>query len=508
MKTKLLITLVFAMTITSFNTQAQAPAIDWEKSFGGTSADEAVCTKQTPDGGYIATGFTYSEDGDVFVNHGHDDYWIAKLDDQANIQWSSSFGGSKKDEAYFVCLTSGGSYILAGLSYSNDGDATTNHGDADYWIVKIDAIGNLQWQKSFGGSGFDKINCIEQTSDGGYIVAGYSNSNDGDVTGNHGHYDYWVVKITDGGNIEWQKSFGGSDNEKAYSIKQTPDGGYAVFGFAASIDGDVTGNHGLSDYWLVKLDASGNLQWQKTYGGTESDKGAVLALDPDGYVMTGQSQSSDGDATFNHGGYDYWIVKTDFDGNILWQESYGGSSDDISYSVNKTTGNGYIVSGFSSSNDGDVTVNHGEKDVWVIKLHSDGSLNWELSLGGTTKDVNSFVEQTSDGGYIVTCTSNSVDGDVTGNHGDDDYWVVKLGADLATGIPTISDAQSVYPNPFLNYIMFPDKVEFVKITNWLGRTVTNKVFNNKVNTEELPPGVYFAEFTSNGVKNIMKLVKQ
>ena len=508
MKTKLLFCLVITMIVTSFTAFAQAPAIDWQKSMGGTKEDKAISTKQTPDGGYIVAGLTRSSDGDVFVNHGKNDFWVVKQDAQGNIQWSNSFGGSQNDEAYFISLTSDDAYIVAGLSYSDDGDATVNHGDADYWIVKIDAIGNLQWQKSFGGSGFDKANCIEQTSGGGYIIAGYSTSVDGDVTGNHGKRDFWVVKITDAGDMEWQKTLGGSYNEKAYSIKETPDGGYVVFGFSGSNDGDVTNNHGGFDYWLTKINSSGNLEWQKTYGGTQSDIGAVLALDADGYVLTGQSKSSDGDATYNNGGYDYWTVKTDFDGNLQWQKSYGGSSEDIAYSVAKTTGNGYIINGSSTSVDGDVTGNHGIKDAWVVKLHSDGSFNWGLSLGGTAKDGGSFVEQTTDGGYIATCTSGSNDGDVNGNHGDDDYWLVKLDADFATGVPMVSNKQSVYPNPFCDYIMFPSNIKDVKITDWIGRVIKKEVFNNMVNTEDLPPGVYIAEFTSNGEKNIMKLIKQ
>ena len=511
MKTKkLLITLVIAMFFTSFTALAQAPAIDWQKSLGGSNADVAICTKQTPDGGYIVTGLSNSEDGDIFVNHGGNDFWVTKLDVDGVIQWSNSFGGTKNDEAYFITITSDGGYIVAGLSYSDNGDATVNHGDADYWIVKINNIGNLQWQKSYGGSGYDKINSIEETSDGGYIVAGYSGSTDGDVTGNHGKNDYWILKIQSDGAISWQKSLGGSDNEKAYSVKETADGGYIVFGFTGSMDGDITNNHGGFDYWVTKINSIGNLEWQKTYGGTQSDIGAVIALDVDGYILTGQSESYDGDATFNNGGYDYWTLKIDFDGSILWQKSYGGSADDIAYSVGKTTGNGYVISGYSESNNGDVTGNHGMNDVWVVKLHSDGSFNWELSLGGSTTDGSAFIEQTADGGYIATCTANSIDGDVTGNHGGFDYWIVKLDADLATSLTSVQSKNSqIYPNPFQDFIVLPHDTKNYEITNEFGKVISNKVFNNMVNTEELPPGVYFAEITlKDGSKTVAKLIKQ
>ncbi len=509
MKTKLLITLVIAMSFTSI-VLAQAPAIDWQKSLGGSSADAAICSKQTPDGGYIVVGLSNSDDGDVFVNHGGNDYWVAKLDDQGNLQWSNSFGGSKNDEAYFISLTSDGGYIAAGLSFSDDGDATVNHGGADYWIVKIDNIGNLQWQKSYGGSGKDKINCIEQTPDDGYIVAGYSNSTDGDVIGNHGGNDFWILKLESNGDLQWQKSLGGSESEKAYSVKQTPDNGYIVAGFSGSNDGDVTGNHGGFDYWVTKLNISGNLEWQKAFGGTKSDIGAVLALNTDGYTMTGQSKSNDGDLTSNNGGYDYWTIAFDFTGNLQWQKSYGGSGDDIAYSVATTSDNGYVLSGYSSSNDIDVTGNHGMDDAWVVKLHSDGSMNWQLSLGGTKTDGSSFIQQTADHGYFATCTSYSNDGDVTGNHGGFDYWVVKLDADLATGIlPQTVSNTAVYPNPFQDFIVLPPNSKSCEIKNEFGKVISNEVFNNTVNTGELLPGVYFAEIIfKDGKKSITKLIKQ
>lgn len=513
MKTKkLLITLVIAMSFTSFNSAtAQAPAIDWQKSLGGASYDVGMCAKSTPDDGYIVAGFTKSADGDIFVNHGKSDYWVAKLDENGDIQWSNSFGGSKADSAHYISLTSDGGYIVAGASGSDNGDVSENKGSGDYWIVKIDAIGNLQWQKSYGGSDYDQANCVEQTSDGGYIVAGYSRSpNDGDVTGNHGGNDYWVLKLDESGNLQWEKSLGGSYVEKGYSVKQKSDGSYVVSGASNSIDGDVTGNHGGFDYWVVSLDESGNLEWQKTYGGSLSDIGSVLSIADDGFIITGQSESSDGDATFNNGKYDYWIVKTDFDGNLQWQKSYGGSGNDIAYSIDKTVDNGYIIAGFSDSNDGDVTNNHGGLDSWIIKLHSDGSLSWEKTLGGSTTDGASFLEQTLDGGYIVIGASNSIDGDVTGNHGGFDYWIVKLDADFATSLTSVptEDCQ-VYPNPFDDFIVLPQSVKNCEITNEFGRVISNKVFNNKISTVDLSPGTYFAEMTfTDGTKITTKVIKQ
>ena len=174
------------------------------------------------------------------------------------ISWQKCLGGSAHDNATSIQQTSDGGYIVAGNTFSNDGDVTGYHGGDDYWVVKLDSNGNMKWQKCLGGSYGDCAKYIQQTSDGGYIVAGYTFSNDGDVTGLHGDSDYWVVKLDSNGNIKWQKCLGGSGNEGASSIQQARDGGYIIAGASNYSDGDVTGNHGGYDSWIVKLDANGN----------------------------------------------------------------------------------------------------------------------------------------------------------------------------------------------------------------------------------------------------------
>jgi hypothetical protein len=164
--------------------------------------------------------------------------------------------------------------------------------------------------KCLGGSGSDNISCVQQTSDGGYIVAGSSNSINGGIEGNHGSSDIWVVKLKGSGKREWQKCLGGSSYESATSIQQTSDGGYIVAGFTSSNDGDITGNHGLTDAWVVKLDDSGNLNWQKCLGGTDEDRAHSIQETSDGgYILAGSSESDDGDLTGNHGRSDYWVIK-------------------------------------------------------------------------------------------------------------------------------------------------------------------------------------------------------
>jgi hypothetical protein len=399
-----LIFLVSIFLLVSFTSvvkaQNSAPSIEWQKSLGGSGFDYASSIHQTSDGGYIIAGRSSSIDGDVTGNHGGSDYWIVKLNSQGTLQWQKSFGGSSSDSASSIQQTSDGGYIIAGISDSNDGDVTGNHGKDDYWIVKLDSLGTLQWQKSFGGSEIDNAYSIQHTSDGGYIIAGESWSKDGDVTGNHGRNDYWIVKLDSLGTLQWQKSFGGSGIDIAYSIQQTSDGGYIIAGGSDSKDGDVTGNHGRNDYWIVKLDSLGTLQWQKSFGGRQGDYASSIQQTSDGgYIIAGISYSNDGDVTVNHGNRDYWIVKLDSLGTLQWQKSLGGSVWDHANSIQQTSDGGYIIAGNSWSNDGDVTGNHGSSsDYWIVKLNSLGTLQWQKSFGGRGSDAADSIQQTSDAG--------------------------------------------------------------------------------------------------------------
>ncbi|MCL5036576.1 MAG: T9SS C-terminal target domain-containing protein [Chloroflexi bacterium] len=411
-----------------FSGTDSAPSLDtWDKCLGGTSWEDPRSIQTTTDGGYIVAGGASSNDGDVTDNHGNTDYWVVKLDNAGIIEWQKCLGGTSIDIATSVQQTADGGYIVAGISYSTDGDVTGNHGDFDYWVVKLDDDGNIEWQKCLGGTGDDRAYSIQQTADGGYVVVGEVFSNDGDVTGNHGERDYWVVKLDDEGTIEWQKCYGGSAYDSPNSIQQTADGGYIVAGQTQSNDDDVTGNHGANDYWVVKVDDEGNIEWQKCYGGSGLDYARSVQQTADGgYIVAGGTYSNDDDVSGNHGANDYWVVKVDDDGNIEWQKCLGGTSNDYAWSIQQTADGGYIATGESSSNDDDVTGNHGSNDCWVVKIDDEGNIEWQKSLGGSESDRGRSIRQSIDGGYIVVSETESNDGDVSGNHGNTDYWVVKL----------------------------------------------------------------------------------
>jgi len=435
-----------------------APGIEWQKSLGGTSEDESLGIRQTADGGFIIAGESYSSDNDVSGNQGASDYWIVKTDNAGEIQWQKSLGGSSYDVASSVQECSDGGYIVAGFSRSNDGDVTDHHGTTsfyDYWIVKLDSVGGIEWQKSLGGTVNEFANSVQESDDGGFVVAGYSASNDGDVTGHHGGTvttDYWIVKLSASGNLLWEKSLGGTASETANSIRLSADGGFIVGGYSNSSDFDVTINYGSYDYWIVKLDSAGNIDWQKSLGGTADDEGSSVQQTFDGgYIAAGYSASDDNDVTGNHGGYDYWVVKLFSDGNLDWQKSLGGISGDFATSIDQTADSGFIVAGYTSSNNnGDVSGYHGGAywgDYWIVKLDASGNLEWQECLGGTNDDVPVAIQQTSNGGFIIAGWTESNDGDVSFNYGSADVWIVQL--DVATSIDAVTSNSffSLTPNP-------------------------------------------------------------
>ena len=346
------------------------------------------------------------------------------------------FGGGTGGcaEVGVVDVGSDDGYIICGFSKSNDYDVSGHHGGSfysDFWVVKLNSTGTLIWQKSLGGTDHDSGYSVKETSDGGYIVAGEARSNDGDVSGHHGFLgDYWIAKLDASGNITWQKCYGGTDGDVATDILETSDGGFIIAGYAFSNDFDVVGNHGNSDFWIIKLSNVGNVQWKKCYGGIYSEEAQRIKPTPDGgYIIIGTTHSNNGDVSGKHDSFDYWVVKIDINGTLQWQKCLGGDSEDYGYGIDVTSDGGYIVTGYTLSNNGDVSGNHGDWDFWVVKLNESGSLLWQKCLGGTSYDRSFSIKQAPDGGYIIAGYSISENGDITFNHGGYDFWVVKLSAD-------------------------------------------------------------------------------
>ncbi|AWX44631.1 DNA helicase [Flagellimonas maritima] len=358
---------------------------------------------------------------------------------KGEVDWIRNFGGSGDETAQAVIQTSDGGFAVLGYTNSMDGELTGKDTPVnDYWLVKLDANGDMQWNKTYGGSKDDRGQSIIQTTDGGYAIVGYAMSDDGDGSNNEGFHDNWIVRLDALGNILWEKSFGFSGHDHSYDVVETSDGGFFFAGFLDVTQSEGAGNfgkgtyltrHGVGEFWGTKLDESGNLEWRRYFGGTNNDRahGAVQA-DDGGFVMAGFSESDDFDISNTKGSYDFWVVKVDETGTMLWEKSFGGSGIEISYDITKTRDGGYAIIGNTFSSDLDVSKNNGESDVWLIKIDNDGNLVWEKTFGGSGFDAARGIKTTLDGGFIIAGNSKSTDGIIEENRGENDFWVIKTDA--------------------------------------------------------------------------------
>ncbi len=502
--------LIFNFLLLIYDFSFSQPAIQWQKCLGGLSTDEAHSVQQTIDGGFIIAGFTLSNDtvGDVSGYHGGKDFWIVKLDGSGTMQWQKCLGGTSDDHANSILQTTDGGFIVVGMTSSNDGDVIGYLGSRDFWVVKLDYSGNILWQKCLGGTAWDEAYSVKQTFDGGFIVGGFTYSNDIDVSGNHGFIrsDYWVIKLDSSGTLQWQKCLGGSDDDEANAVHQTADGGFIVAGYSLSNNGDLTSNQGDADYWIVKLDASGTIQWQKSLGGMFDEKAySVQQITDGGFVVAGFAASNNGDVSGNHNfsnaGGDYWIVKLDSSGSLLWQKCLGGTSFESATSIEQTPEGGFIICGYAFSNNGDLTANHGGPDYWVVKLDAATNIQWQKILGGTDDDRAYSMQMTTDGGLIIAGGARSSNDDVTNARGGGDFWVVKLSPFVGIKEETGSTFLKISPNPFsiIATINFGKEVRNASFSlyNFLGEKVVETTGINgerfQFNRGNLPNGIYVFE---------------
>ena len=394
---------------------------------------------------------------------GTDDYWVIKIDSFSNILWQKTIGGNYDDRLYDVKQTIDGGFILSGYSASGiSGDKTSyTYGANDYWVVKLDSIWNIEWQMDIGGL-LDDLLYVEQTTDGGYIIGGSSTSDISfDKTdANIGGYDYWILKIDSNGNIIWQKTIGGTSDDYLTDIHQIIDGSFILGGYSFSgISGNKTEeNKGGYDYWILKIDSIGNIIWQNTIGGNNDDKLTKIKLTSDNaYILGGYSNSNiSGDKDEEVIGIldypDYWILKIDSIGNIIWQNTIGGNNADVLTEIYQTFDKGYILGGYSYSGlSGDKSeISLGNSDFWVLKVDSMGNIIWQNTIGGNSFDNLNTLCIRSDGSYLLAGSSNStLSGDKTednigGGISYADYWIVKLFPEDCSPINYYYDADGDY----------------------------------------------------------------
>lgn len=487
----------------------------WNFRFGGSQTDRLPQTIATTDGGYLTAGSSLSPISGDKTQAGQGDYdiWVVKTNAQGAKLWDKRFGGLARESLNRILPTQDGGYLLGGSSASGiSGDKTqSNRGGTDFWLVKISGTGVKQWDKRFGGSGFDYLNQVVQLPSGEYVVAGVSDSPaDGDQTQiNQGGYDVWVLKLTSAGAKIWDKRFGGTQREYVEGLVALPEGGYLVAGSSASgVSGNKTqSSQGGYDYWAVKLTSNGTKVWDKRFGGSADDRLTSLIRTSDGnYLLGGTSASgiSGNKTQTTQGGIDYWTVKITGNGTKLWDKRFGGSAEDQLAAMLPTPDGGYLFAGSSPSGvSGDKTqASWGSSDYWVVKTDGNGVKQWDQRFGGAGADELRTVSATLDGGYLLGGQSASnIGGDKTqSSRGEIDYWLVKVmptngvsGVAVAGTKPSVlavaqspleertipqevSVSLAAYPNPFTARITarfaFPQsQMVTVKVYDSQGREV-------------------------------------
>lgn len=363
----------------------EPPEEEWNETFGGTNFEEGRSVQQTDDGGYIITGYTSS------YGAGGYDVWLIKTDSNGTKEWDETFGGVEDDKAYSVQQTSDGGYIITGFTYSYGA------GGYDVWLIKTYSNGTEEWNETFGGANFDEGFCVQQTTDGGFIITGRTSS-----YGNGGH-DVWLIKTDSSGIEEWNETYGGSLYDYGYSVQQTTEGGYIIAGFSGG---------GHFDVWLIKTDSSGFKKWDKIFGGIACDGAYSVQQTTDGgYILVGTTSS------YGAGGSNAWLIKTDSDGNKEWDELFGGTNVEVGFSVQQTIDEGYIITGYI------FTYSTQNYDAWFIKTDSNGTKEWDNTFGDIDVDAGNFGQQTADGGYIITGRTDSY------GSGGQDIWLIRIESD-------------------------------------------------------------------------------
>ncbi|MFH2095723.1 MAG: T9SS type A sorting domain-containing protein, partial [Bacteroidota bacterium] len=374
------------------------------------------------DNGYYIACETESGDFDVSGSHGETEAWVLKLDLNGDTIWKKCYGGSFYDYARSIISTDDSCYMVIGSSASTDGDIWMDYGWFDYWLIKMDDSGDTLWTKIFGGSSGDHGEQILQTEDGDYLAYGLTNSPDSMIWGHHGMADFWVVRTDSLGDTLWTRCYGGSSNDEGYAMLENPDGSFILAGSSDSDDGDVCGHTANLDGWVMKINPAGDILWSHCFGDIYDDELFDICHDGNGgYMATGYSVTGSAFAP-----EDYWIIHIDSLGNLLWSDVYGGSHKDIASCIAPSSDGNFLIGGLSWSDTGQVTWNHGKADAWIMKINGMGAILWQHAYGGSDSEEVNDIMETADGGIIFTANSRSDDGDLTGNYGQRDIWIVKL----------------------------------------------------------------------------------
>jgi hypothetical protein len=519
--------LLFTILIFPFALSAQAPAYvpTISKCFGGSGSEEFFGAVPSMDGGYILSGLTNSYDGDIIQPLVYDtaNIFVVKCDGAGNKEWAKAYGGNLYDKARFAFEDSDSNIIVIGTTQSIDGDITFNHGNSELFVLKLTSSGDIIWFKNYGGSGFESGRYGAQISDGNYLIGGYTASNDFDVPINRGYHDGWLLKIDTAGTIIWSQTYGGSLPERLRYFVEAPDGSIYFAGASESSDFQCSGNNGKDDVWVGKTDSNGNLLWNYQYGGTENESAyQITAISGDRYLITGNTSSSDGDVIGYKGGTtDGWIIMIDSSGTLLRQSCLGGTRGERLYNTLEREPNKFFSAGFTSSNDIDLagTGAGPSNEYWLVSLDSLLQFEWSFVTGGSARDLGTeLIYDPVDSSVVIIGDSNSSNGDVLGNHGDADFWMVKLSLFTSLSSPAEPVETNVYYQQETGSLFINSKVNShtsVTVYDLTGREifwipdVKIEPGINVIKLEKIanaPQGIYMVAVPGTGLTKAVKIV--
>ena len=355
---------------------AESVVSEWR--YGGSSDDWGYTLVADADG-VVMAGISYSIDGDISLQKGSGDLWIIAVDHDGAKRWDRSYGGTNSDYVLSMKPVSSGGYILSGSTGSEDGDIVGYQGYGDGWILRLDSDGNLLWSLVLGGSEKDEFGDIIENKDGTFTAVGYTYSYDGDISEQRGNGDAWVVRLSADGELMSSKTYGGSATDTASSVIQTKDGNLVIVGTTHSRDVSPT-HAGESDVWVFSVTPEGEVIWSRTFGGSDGDWGHTLCEKDGYYYVAAATTSRDGNVKQLYGASDIWILKLNQHGDLIWSQTYGGSFSDNAWDI-KPMGDGFIIVGETNSVDGDITKNNGAPDIWVLFIDSEGTLLWQECIG-------------------------------------------------------------------------------------------------------------------------------
>jgi len=461
MKKSGLIWFVFLECLAAMSFAAAPPLKEWQKCVGGSLQDIPGNILRLNDGNLLILSNVDSHDGDIVYNHGSTDIWICKTDPSGTILWKKSIGGSSIDIGTGISELPNGNLVISGYTSSSDGDIPDNKGNFDALLIKTDNSGQILWTKVYGGSKVDLTYSHVMTADGGFVLGGGTYSDDGNVTINHGDQDAWILKTDSSGNLLWQQSSGGGDVDVCYALTSDINGNIYGCGTTNSTNGNFQ-NHGSYDVFVLKYGPGGNKLWNKTYGGSNYETAQSIIVDSrQNIVLGGYTRSFDGDVHANFGYGDSWVLQINGNGSIVKEKNFGGTGGDNLFSIIETIDGGYLLTSGSTSTNHDVKNSLGQEDIWLLKTDASLNTEWSRNYGGTGNDRPVMVIQNPDGGFLVTGYTFSNDCDVSGQHGTGDIWLLNLICKVPTAFfsadPVICIGET---------ITFPDSSIYASQVNW------------------------------------------